>query len=142
MQGELVVCSLSPHKLAAAKLVFGVERVVGKDVDVSFNPPQPVGDEFGLICACMRLQATPGDTALAIESFLRVSKENEVHDVVCAVLRTGGRMYCEMGGEILVPASISKQLLDDASHNRHSLAGFGMAVSSVFVHNSLLKGSM
>jgi hypothetical protein len=124
MNGELVLCSESAHKVAAVRAAFGKEVVVKslEGAAPSFNPAQPVGDEYGLVCACMRLQSTDSQQALAVESFLRVQGE-KTFDVVCAVLRVHGRVFCEMGGDVLVPADIARQLFADAS-NKHSLAGF------------------
>ena len=152
MSQVLVVASLSPHKLAAVKSVFSSVSVSPVDVSVSFNPPQPVGDEYGLVCASLRLQNVSGPFAVAIESFVRISS-NAAHDVVCAVLRRGSRVFwfvlrkqkriffhfhfisSEVGGEIEIPFDIARECLK----HPHSAAGTSVTAGSLLVKSGRAK---
>jgi hypothetical protein len=129
---ELIVCSKSVHKLTAAKNVFG--NIRGVEGSVVFCPPQPVGDEYGLICACMRLHTVKNPHVLSIESFLRVT-ENKAEDVVCAVYRREGRVFCEVGEAVEVPYEFAVA----AAKEPHSNAGYSVTVGQLLVQAGKAK---
>jgi hypothetical protein len=137
MEERIVLASLSPVKLAAARAVFG-PRVEGVAATVPFNPPQPVGDEYGLVCACMRLEATPGAAVLAVESYLRQEDSGEWVDVVCAVLRRCGRVWGETGGAISVPRAAAEAAQKAPGG---TAAGFGETAGMHLVSLGLAKNA-
>ncbi len=120
----MLLASLSPIKLAAARAVFG-EEVRGVQCPDPFSIPQPVGDEYGLVGACLRLQAVPGDSVLSVESYLRLSPSGQWEDVVCAVLRRGGRVLGEAGEAVTVPREAA-----EAARDAPGATGEGFAVTA------------